>query len=614
MASDVYLEHSGKKVGYMLAEDDSGLVYRPSLAPELSAQINQSNYNYGSVPPFVAVIRAWEDFHAGAGWVEGEETPDHSGHGGHRYGYSRGVDASWGGLRLSPALQALLESDATAIAAAPDFYSRTSDGVFLVAGRYVYEYVSAAWLQRADLGSGNVGTGPVVDFNGVQFVPCGDSDPYFYSADGVTWAAVTTLADLNAQFFAVRGQSSGAAVLWKITSTGALKNNTSGESGGGAWSAAAQVGGTGETVNGMIVMDGDIVVFKTDGIYTYDGTTVSKVWDGGRLMYRSNNGHHPVIWSDGNAYTTYGDTLIQFDNVNTTVGLVWPPPNRPGHPEINGQITALAADVRYIYFALKNASGNTYIMKGTPADGFHSIAYLGANDCDAMLVVGPGDLHANNPVLLVGYATAGDYFILPRSGMLPEDDSNYRFDAAGGFIVGSWDGVNAKGFPKFLNSGLVLADNLATGRTAELLYEADESGTFTSVLLADTEGKTEDTVEEEVEFNRIRYRVNLETTANTATPVVESLVLSVTPNNPKRRSWELAVKIESDQLPKGGGDSRVSASEKEKHLFDGKNERCYFYDIHGTKYRVRLLNPQGVSARRDTRSVSQVFSLSLVEI
>ena len=608
--SDIAIEHSGKKVGFTLAKEEGGLAYHYSLAPELAPQVNQANYNYGSIPPQIAVIRAFEDWHHGAGYTEGEETADHTGHGGHRYSHSRYVEASHGGLRKSPALQALLESDATAIAAAPSYYSRTSDGVFLCAGAIVYEYVSAAWLLRKTTGA--TITGPVVDFNGTQFVPSGDATAYNYSTDGITWTTVTTLADLYAHKFVVRGQTSGAAVLWKISSTGALKNNTSGLLGGGVeWSAATQMGSAGDTVNGLLVMDGDIVVFKTDGIHTYDGTTASTVWAGGRLMYASNNGSNPLVWSDGCAYTTYGNALCKYDNVNTEVSFPWPTEDMRGNSEINGQITAIAADVFNIYFALKNSAGNTYIMKGHPDRGFHTWVYLGANDCNALLVAGAGDVAASNPTLLIGYGTAGDYYILPRSGLLPEDDGNYQFDSAAGYIIGGLDAANAKGFTKFLNSGSVLGKNLATGRTAELLYEADESGTYVSVLTADVSGKTENAVDATVEYNQVRYRLSLTTNSASETPVVDAVVFSVSPNTPRKQLWEFTV----DLSAAANGDNRASAIQQLNHLKGGKNERCYLYDLSGAKHRARLLDIDGGGATREpSGKFKQSFQATMVEV
>lgn len=615
MAADgIFIEHSGKKVWYPLTKDpQSGLfVYRPGLAPDLSPQVNQSNYNYGSIPPSVAVIRAWEDWHAGGGFEKGGENPTHEGHGGHRYNFARGVDASWGGLRLSIAMTALLESDSTAIAAAPAFYSRTSDGTFVVAGSVIYEYDSGGWLARKTLAG--TGTGPIVDFNGTQFAPCGSS-AYAFSSDGVTWTDVAApLADLNAQFFAVRGQTSGAAVLWKITSTGALKNNTSGESGGAAWSAATQIGGSGETVNGLSVMDGDIIITKTDGIYTFDGTTVSKVWDGGRLMFRSNNGANPTIWSDGNLYTTYGDTLIQYDNVNTAVSFIWPREGNLGNDELNGQITAICASVTHIFFALKNSAGNTYIMKGTPADGFHPVHYLGANNCNALYMVGPGDVAASNPCLMIGYGTAGNYFLYPRAGLLPEDDANVTFLTTG-YIIGSLDGVNAKGFTKFLNSGLVLGKSLATGKTVELLYEDDENGTYTTILTADSDGVTEKDVAQEVEFNLIRYKAILMAPTSADTPIAESLVFSTTPNNPRRLSWAFSVDIGEVTANSGGGTPRLSSPQMESHLLASAEKRVNLYDIHGTKRRVRILDVEGQGHTLESSGKpKQAFAVSAVEI
>ena len=625
MAFDISIEHSNEKVGYRLAKDPEtqDLIYRPGLAPELSPQVRQDNYSYGHIPPQVAVIVAFEQWHKGAGFPDssGDEfnefgadrDPDSGGIATHRYNYSRGVDTSFSGkLYLSPAMQALLESDASAIGAAPDYYSRTSDGVFMVAGRYIYEFNGTGWVLRYDHGVGDAHTGPVVDFNGVQFCPAGDSDPYVYSSDGATWADVTTISDTNAYKFVVRGQSSGNAVLWKISSTGALKSNTSGESGGGQWSAATQMGGAGSTVGGIVIVDGDFIVTKTDGIHTFDGTTASTVWDGGQLMYRSNNGSNPFVWRNNKVYTTYGNVLVEYDHiVDNKISFVWPRMDGVGNDELNGEITAISGDNLNLYFALKNAAGNTYIMKGTPEEGFHTLAYLGSNNCDALLVAGAGDIHANNPTLLIGYGTAGNYFILPRTGLRPEDDSNYKFETSG-YIVGPWIQVGARGFTKFLNSGFVFGRSLATGKSATLKYDIGDG--FVELLLADETGKSEANVVDEVEFNHARYRLDLASPASTVSPVVESIVFSTTLNNPRKRMWDLVVDISSEIMPVGGGDPKSSLSHMESHLFKAKNKRVFFYDIYGVKHRARVIDITGAGAKRDSRSVNQKLNVTLVEV
>lgn len=621
MGYDVSFEHSSKKVDYRLARDENGtLLYSHGLAPELAPQVRQDNYSYGHIPPQVAVIRAFEDWHAGSGYEDSEEDTGHVAHASHRYNYSRGVDASWSKrLYLSPAMQALLESDSSAIGAAPDYFSRTSDGVFLVAGRYIYEFNGTGWVERDDHGATDTHTGPVVDFNGTQFCPAGDSDPYVYSTDGATWQDVTTLSDTAAYKFIVRGQTSGAAVLWKISSTGALKNNTSGLSGGGVeWSAATQVGGTGETVGDMVVMDNDIVVFKTDGIYRYHtseeaSVTMEKVWDAGRLMFASNNGTNVTIWVNKKAYTTYGNVLLEYDNDANTVRFVWPRQDGIGNSELNGTVTAIAGDQLNLYFALKNSDGNTYIMKGNPDEGFHTVAYLGANDCDALLVAGAGDIHASNPSLLIGYGTAANYFILARAGLLPEGDSNYRFETSG-FIYGTWDDVNVRGFTKFLNSGIILGRSLATGRSGKLSYEIDRSGDDVEILTGSKSGKTEKSIIGDVEFNRIRYRLDLTSTGNTITPIVDSIVLSTTLNNPRKQYWEVGVVANTSVLPNGSGDPRSGGIKLVSHLFDGKSKRVNFYDIDGTKHRTRIIDIKSVSVAKDTSGVQKSFAVSLVEI
>lgn len=590
---DFFLEHSGKKVGYRVLRDQDVIQFREGLAPPLAPQVRQEAFDYTHVSPEIDNPIAFERWDDGAGFEDSRLSQTN------RctcYHYSRGIDPSWRNrLYLSPARQTLLVSSAE-VAAAPAYTSRTTKGVFIACGRYLYEVTSSSALTlREDLGSGNAFTGPVVEHNGNLFAPTGDSDPYEVSTDGITWTQVATITDKNATKFVVRGQSSNASVLWKTNSTGALKTNTDGTSSGGEWSAVVQAGHTAYTVNSLVAANNDILVFKQDGLHIYD-TAMNTIFVD-LSLYRSYNGSHAVQWSDGKVYTSYGDRLMAFDPFANTGGIEfpWPSFEGKGGSEINGTITAFTVDADYIYFALKNVAGNTYIMKGTPGTGFHTIAYLGANDCNTMFLAPPADVHADNPSLIIGYGTAVRYFINVRQGKTPDTDANYRFDTTEGTLYEPWQDVGARGFKKFLNSGAVLGTSLTTGKYVTLLYEIDESADLVEIMTHDVSGYRREEITDAVEFNRVRAVIKMKTPSATVTPVMNSAILSCTLNNPRKRLWSAIVVLGNEERV-GGGPGSSNTKALRQHLFQSQEERVFMYDRYGDKYRVRVLEIEGQGA------------------
>ena len=610
---DIYLEHSAsgsaEKVGYMLAPDESGgLGIRAATAPLLAQQFQLGGFGYDQVPADIYVPIPFDSFEGGAGYAED------SGQGKNRYNYSRGVDLSGHDKAyLSP-----VNTAHTGVSAAPVKFLDGTDGFFVIAGSAVFEHDgvgTTAWTSRHSLAG--AGT-DIIEKDGTVFVACGDAATYAYSADGVTFTN-STLADPYAHRFAVRGQSSGTAVLFKITSTGALKTNTSGINGGAAWSAATQLGHTSEGMGAFLEADDSLFAFKKEGIYSFNGTITEDVWTGGKQLRRAQNGLSALRYINGKMYTTYGDKILEVDPLSLDMRWIFPADEMSGNSEINGQITAFTDDGTWIYFALKNSAGNSYIMKLRPGDEpiVHTYIYLGASDCNAMIIVGPGVVHATNPCLVIGAGSAVNHYVLPRSGLRPEDDSNMRFPLIG-TVYGSWMDAAAPAFRKFLNSGQVLGANLAAGRYIKLQYEVDDSGTQTTLVTATGSGATSANISSTVEFSRIRYASEFSTTVIIGTYIVTPVLLAqsfnVTLNPPRRRTWTFDVLV-GDRLPlRGGGVSRFSGRQLEDHLFDSLTQRVTFYDRRGRSHTVRVLDIQANTAHPRNEGDVEVFTVSCAQV
>ena len=593
-AYDIFLEYNGEKIGFILGKGEGGAVnYWPGLAPTLAQQINTGAFSYEQIPSEIDVPVPSERWQT-CGVTDSETTPLES------YHYSQHIDASHGTrLYLSPERQAVVEDDESAIAAAPVKFLDSTLGFFIIAGAYIYEYNSGQWTERDDASGDGENYTDIVEMDGVLYACRGQGADYKYSTNGTSWNAFTD-TDNNFDRFTVRGVSSGEAVLWGIKADGTIKNTTNGANSGVAWSSGDALGHTSEVLGGAVTANDDIYVTKDSGIYRYTGSATEDVWLGGNQMKRSTNGSYPYVWYDLKVYVPYGDRLLAFDPAATDsveLDFVFPSRAMGSSSELNGQITAIDGNSEWLFVALKNSAGNTYILKGNPYKNaglgeWHTFLYLGANDCNALKVVGPGVIAANNPSLVIGYGTAASYYILERQGLKPEDDANYRFDTTiEAKLVGSWKSIGAQAFNKFLNAGRIVSENTSTARKISLKYEVDSAlGTESNIVTATSAGSTAANIETVVEFNRIRTIIAMETGANTSGPVGVGFIFNTTPNPPRKRTWSFEVVVGDLLEANGGVRSRYVGKDLEEFLFSGLTERVTFYDRRGRTFTVKILD------------------------
>jgi hypothetical protein len=620
---DIFLDYSSNKMGFILGKDEQGNKrWWPGLAPVLAQQINTGAFSYEQIPSEIDVpvpIESWDS----AGIADGGSTAAQNLRG---YHYSQNIDASSGTrLYLSPERQAVLEDDATAIAAAPVKFADTTLGLFAIAGAYIYELSQGTgqWVERNDASGDAQNYTDIAEMDGILYACRGSAADYKYSSDGITWTAFTD-SDNNFDRFAVRGITSAQAILWGVKSTGEIKNTTNGQNSGVAWSAADAVGHTSETVRGMVEANDDLYIFKNEGIYRYTGSATEDVWLGGKQMQRTSNGKYPFVWYDGSIYVPYGDQLLKFDPTQTdgvSLAFVFPTEHMAESDELNGTITAITGDAKWLYVTVKNSDGNSYIMRGNPyrnngAGEWHTWVYLGANDCNALLVAGPGTIHTNNPALMAGYATAASYYILTRQGLRPEDDSNYRFDTTtSAKLVGSWKSVGAQSFPKFLNAGRIVAESTTAGRPLVLKYEVDSNlGVETTLVTATSVGSTTANQTADVSFNRIREIITMATADNTVTPVAVGFVFNTTPNPPRKRVWSFEVVVGDELEANGGVRSRYSGRDIEAFLFNSLNQRVTLYDRRNRSFVVRILDIRTVRAAPTAGGDTESVSMSVAQI
>lgn len=613
-AYDLFLEYDCQKYGLILHRDSEDQPsWFPGLAPDLQPQFNTGDFGYENVPSNIDIPVSLQNFGKGAGF---QDDPDESPNPVVRaYSYSRCVDASEGDRAYLGPLQ-VNQAGISACDNPIKYWHFSEGGVFLVAGNAIYEYIVACdtWTSRQALADGD-GT-DIVEFNGVMYVAQGSAGAYYYSTCGTSWTKSTlSCGNPRPKYWTTRDD-----VLWYVDSEGQVANTTNGINGGVAWSAEDNVGHSSETTRGILELDGDLYIYKCEGIYRYTGTLTEDVWLGGRTYRRPTNGLAPYVWVDGNSYVPYHDRLLRFRHGDAQLDFVFPTKDMRGHPELNGTITAVTGDGRWLYLMLKNAAGNTYLVKGNPyrRDGlgeWHTYSYLEANDSNAMTLLGPtADFEdTNNPHLLFQKGTGASadtfYITLPRTGLRPEDCTTYKF-ATCGKLYASWNGAGTRAFPKFLNEGRVVGGALGSACTIRLDYEIDSSQSEVEILTATVSGHTSANICSTVSYERVRGIIKMARTACSTckSPILHASVLHSTPNPPRRHSWTFFVDVADRLELRGGGQSRYSGRDLEAFLFQAATKRPKLFDRTGRSFVVRVLDVQtvaGGSAEEGNPSVVQ---------
>lgn len=618
-AFDFSLTISGTEYPFLLAIQNGVKQWNDGLAPMLTPQVRTSGFGFDHIPPEIEVLEVTESFGGGAGFDTARKHAN-------RYNYSRYIDASWEDRAFKALEQrATLESDGTAIAATPVKFYQSSYGLYMLAGAYVYKWDlgSASWVEKSNESATYSGAAykDMVELDSVLYASRGPNVPYNYSiVDGNTFTAFTD-ADEPADVFTQRGNSSDVAAIWKVL-TNVVKTTTRGINGGVAWTGSDEVGNTGETVQSALTVDNTIYVFKKEGIYSYDGVNTQDVWKTQYIV--DGNGKNAYLHSNGKMYAPYGRNLKEYDPYGDTALRTVYPTEGMDSKELLGDITAIGGDdTPRLYHAVKNRDGNTYIMKGREDGGkwvWHSIAYLGANDCNTLLLVGPGVMHATNPALVFGYGTSARYLLLPRENQMPTDDTVCTFDITEGVLYDSYRDFGALCYHYFLNRGALLGSNITASRYATLKYEVDRSGTETTLVSATSEDMTDANESAEVDLHVIRPILYLGTGDKSASPVVDAYMLGATLNPLRSRMWRPIIRLNEHDAYREGVDTDNSPSIDtiRRVLFGAVTKRITLTDRANLDYTVRLLDiqPGGVQDAQQggEERDSLLYQLTLVEV
>lgn len=590
---DMWIEYGGVRLPFNIARDDGHAIqWFEGFAPINAPERNSAGFGYEATPAHLDSPLQYPSWEGGSGQLyapAGKRVTN-------RYSYSQNVDMSYGDRAYkSPARQA--STDLTAAIIKKIF---TPLGTFAIVADEVWEYNTGTDVWDSVL----TGVTPtdIVMFGTHLVVFCG-ANSYEYSTTGASASWTTSTATGHEYHFGlVRSGSGGSPVLWAVNADGAMNSATDITNATEDWAADTQIGDTWETVNGLALINDEFMILKDTGVYLYDGVTKFDLYPAATEAL-ANNGKHSVVWLDGLLYLNLGDKVQQYDAARRSFKQVWPVPGEPAHPELNGTITAMGRTNEHVYFALKNAAGNTYLMRGDPAvGGFHSWVYQGANDCTSISGQRAGAIHASNPVLLAGYGTFASFYILPGPNLRPENDASYQFTTTDGFVVWPWLDGGAALHSKFMTYGKISGETLindpAAGfvRTMTWAYAIDGSSLVTDLTVAETAGVTVGVPSDALKYTWMQARLTMSTDDTTISPVFKGGVIGSTPNPPRRRTWRGVLDLHGITVgPRAKGQGKEDEEVLREHLFNSSSSRVLLYDRWGRRWVAKMHDVQQAS-------------------
>lgn len=386
----------------------------------------------------------------------------------------------------------------------------------------VYVY-STVWTEVTTAGISSVTN--FAEFNGYVFAARGATQPYVYSADGLTWTTCT-LTDHHAnRFFTAPNAAGTANVLWKSGTSAVtniqineLKSHTTGINGAEEWSTAAYIGDTSNDITNLFLVNDNLMVGREDNLYNYDSAGgIHPLMDDLKTAVSARNFQYVTTWQAA-TYFSRGNSLGEITSYNTfdTMG---PLENTIDIGKV-GYCCGLTADTNYLYAALDEGT-NIHIYKGREARTAQGLTwqwcplvFVGTNACTTIAFC---QHSATDRRLWFGYGTHTAYAIITDN---PTADSAARFCASGWLRMSYTFGHNLY-WDKLFNRLITETKGCTSAIKVSTKYRKNTDTTATSLTTdITTNGVVETDFTSLVACKKIQFEVWLATGTNTITPEV----------------------------------------------------------------------------------------------
>ena len=209
-------------------------------------------------------------------------------------------------------------------------------------------------------------------------------------------------------------------------------------------------------------------------------------------------------------------------------------------PNARGVVTAMMGTARWLYYAVQNSSGETWIYRNDQTTGApHTWVFLGNTTVSAMAITG---MFPGNPLMLLSADTDIAQIVLPLDGDAEFDDANCRYQYSGYVDIPDID----LGFPDEDKIGFevrVVSDNLSGLNRYHDVQMSEDGGPWSdlgNIITSPSQG---------VYFplgnaaKRIKLRIWFYTDDNTQSPEMWGFSLRVSLNTTVYRLFVFQVRV-----------------------------------------------------------------------
>ncbi len=294
---------------------------------------------------------------------------------------------------------------------------------------------------------------------------------------------------------------------------------------------------------------------------------------------------------------------------------VWANPElRP--PNARGETKALLGTARWLYSAITDVNGHTWILKRDGRTGAtHTWLDLGVHTCTAIGWTPLDGTTLGAPHLFLGYDNNVLNVTLPFNTEWPPDDTSVRYQTSGTMDTPDID-LGFPSEPKVLFSVQIVADALSLNQTCEVLYSLD-GGAFQVLGTATVSPETEILFSDPRPSARfVTLRAALTSTDTSHTPQLRALVLRCSLNTKLYRLWNLVAIV-----PAGAGTLPSDSLRNPKTVIDGlwalrrAGIPVIFQDRWKTRYQVRILEIEETEVAREPGGpLETAVALQLLEV
>lgn len=554
-------------VGLMLVPDQEGLLVGRS--EESLANVVPSEYGYASQDPATETTFTFGRLTGGMG--ESTQTSGAS----RRYRYALDVDCSIGGMpRLGPKFT--VATLPAPLAGATDVRQfivgpgpTSTDLLYALRGRGVYVNTAGVWTLSRDFTGINYPVQAAV-FQGTagsRYLLVTTVTGALWAFDGTTW---------NASPFAAGEVANNVAVVGNevyIAGNNELRVATGNVLTPGVFGGIIRVGHLGTRITWLQAVGSEIVIFKSDGVYTVnaDGSD-NDLFPELRPQASATNGVNAVAWKDA-LWFSYGDGFYSMD-AGGGLDPIGPDRLVDLDPTLNGPVVASSPhSTWFLYAARYNPDVNTtYLLKyGTWlnadadsgfefADAWHgAISHWVGKTATRLDVTYAGGF----PTLWIGFSDGSiESTVLPSGTPDPAKDDSCRFVSQGDLY---WP-LHHADYPATIKSFHAVAGvgpALSASLTATQYYRPTPVAAYQSI------GTPFTTSGQRVTFPLPQTGIVLDTftrlatTTDTLTPVLEHVALfeAIRPHSPTLRlGWTLTARSADRVARRDGVVSPVSAS------------------------------------------------------